>query len=570
MKLKYTLSFPEPHTHYMEVEMHISEITAKQLLLKMAVWTPGSYLIREFQENIDKVECIKNNEIIRLEKQDKNTWIVNTQNTSSVVIKYRIYCFEYSVRTNFVDDTHALINGASTFLYIDGQEHLKSEIEIKQHKRWDNISTALPTIENNKWVRIANNLDELIDSPIEIGNHISYFFDAANVSHELAIYGQSNCIIEKFINDLKKIIETEVAIFGSHPCMHYVFIIHNTDNSYGGLEHAHSSVNHITRWSYNIENYQRTISLLAHEYFHLWNVKRIRPKAFIPFNYTTENYTELLWFFEGITSYYDDYICYRAGVTSKEKFYQIVANNINDVVNTSGADTQTLAEASYDTWLKYYRRNENSSNTQINYYTHGALIAMVFDFMIMQATKGEKCLDDVMRILYEEYLKHPNKGITHKDILAVFNSVSGLDFEPPFQQYIFTCSLPDIDLFLDLMGIELINTTEEDTVFLGLSTQWKEGKLMISKLDKQYGAYKGGLSVEDEIIAIDRFRINKEFSNIYAHKTVNDTIEVLVSRQGVIMSYTISLTEDKRKRFRLSERKNKDELQYILHKKWLE
>ncbi len=285
MNIKYTLSFPAPHTHYTEVEMHISNISISELNLKMAVWSPGSYLIREFQRNIDFVEeRTKNQESRRLVKTDKNTWKINTANQSEIIIKYKTYCFEYSVRTNFVDDSHALINGAPTYLYVEGFENTATEIEIIPYTLWKNISTALPQKDNNKWIRIAKNLDELIDSPIEIGNHTSYFFDAANVSHELAIYGHSNCNIENLIADLKNIIEVETRIFGAHPCKDYVFIIHHTDTSYGGLEHLYSSVNHITRWSYDGENYQRAISLLAHEYFHLWNVKRIRPKSLIPFN----------------------------------------------------------------------------------------------------------------------------------------------------------------------------------------------------------------------------------------------------------------------------------------------
>ncbi len=402
MNIKYTLSFPEPHTHYAEVEMYISNISVDVIYLKMAVWTPGSYLIREFQKNIDFVEwSVANGQWSRVEKTDKNTWKIdlsngalnastnNNTNTHNVSIRYRTYCFEQSVRTNFVDEQHALINGAATFLYVDGFENTSSEIDIIPFEKWNNISTSLIQKENNKWLRISTNIDELIDSPIEIGNHLSYFFDAANIAHELAIYGESNCNIEKLIADLKRIIEVEANIFGGHPCKNYVFFIHNTENSFGGLEHLHSSVNHVTRWSYDAKNYQRAISLLAHEYFHLWNVKRITPSALIPFNYNTENYTELLWFFEGITSYYDDFICYKAGVTSKIDFLYIVASNINGVLNTAGIDTQTLAEASFDTWLKYYRRNENSNNTQISYYTKGAVVAMIFDIIIMDATNGE-------------------------------------------------------------------------------------------------------------------------------------------------------------------------------------
>lgn len=570
MNIKYTLSFPAPHTHYVEVEMHISNISISELNLKMAVWSPGSYLIREFQKNIDFVEeRTKNQESRRLGKTDKNTWKINTANQSEIIIKYKTYCFEYSVRTNFVDDSHALINGAPTYLYVEGFENIATEIEIIPYTSWKNISTALPQKDNNKWIRTAKDLDELIDSPIEIGNHTSYFFDAANVSHELAIYGQSNCNIEKLIADLKNIIEVETRIFGAHPCKDYVFIIHNTDTSYGGLEHLHSSVNHITRWSYDGENYQRAISLLAHEYFHLWNVKRIRPKSLIPFNYNAENFTELLWFFEGVTSYYDDYICYRAKVTSKVDFIKIVEKNINDVLNTGGINTQTLAEASFDTWLKYYRRDENSLNAHINYYTHGAIVAMIFDFMILDATNGEKSLDNVMQQLFTDYSANPNEGITENSILKVFNSLSGIDFTPYFKKYIHTTDSLNIEFYCELLGIQLKDITVKGTVFLGLSTQWKEGRLFISQLDKNYGAYKGGLSAEDEIIAIDGFRMVKDFDKLFAHKKAGEIIDVLVSRKGAIKSYKITLTEDSRKNYIFAFTENSSEKQSALLKKWL-
>ncbi|HRH56775.1 MAG TPA: PDZ domain-containing protein [Chitinophagales bacterium] len=570
MNIKYTLSFPAPHTHYAEVEMHISNISISELNLKMAVWSPGSYLIREFQRNIDFVEeRTKNQESRRLVKTDKNTWKINTANQSEIIIKYKTYCFEYSVRTNFVDDSHALINGAPTYLYVEGFENTATEIEIIPYTLWKNISTALPQKDNNKWIRIAKNLDELIDSPIEIGNHTSYFFDAANVSHELAIYGHSNCNIEKLIADLKNIIEVETRIFGAHPCKDYVFIIHHTDTSYGGLEHLYSSVNHITRWSYDGENYQRAISLLAHEYFHLWNVKRIRPKSLIPFNYNAENFTELLWFFEGVTSYYDDYICYRAKVTSKEDFIKIVEKNINDVLNTAGINTQTLAEASFDTWLKYYRRNENSLNAHINYYTHGAIVAMIFDFMILDATNGEKSLDNVMQQLFSDYSANPNEGITENSLLEVFNAISGIDFTAYFEKYIHTTDSLNIEFYCELLGIQLKDTTAKGTVFLGLSTLWKEGKLIISQLDKNYGALKGGLSAEDEIIAIDGFRVTKDFSKLFAHKKAGEIIDVLVSRKGAIKSYKITLTEDRRKNYIFAFTDNRSEKQSTLLKKWL-
>lgn len=548
MNIKYVLSFPNPDTHYLEVEMHLSDVEQASLNLKMAVWTPGSYLIREFQKNIDNVVVFyPNNENKRLEKINKNTWTLDTKQEKELVVKYKIYCFEYSVRTNLVDDSHALLNGAGTFIYVEGFEKDEIEININPFEKWDKISTSLAIKNGNKWQRIAENLDDLIDSPIEIGNHETYFFEAANVPHELAIYGTSNCNILKLMEDLIKIIEVETAIFGSHPCKNYVFIIHNTDTSYGGLEHKNSSVNHIPRWSYDDTNYQRAISLLAHEYFHLWNVKRIKPASLIPYNYEKENYTDLLWFFEGVTSFYDDYVCYKAGVTSKEKYIEIVENNLNEVLNTAGKDTQTLAEASYDTWLKYYRKNENSSNAQINYYTHGAVVTMLFNFYIIYDSNGEKKFEDVLKKMYNAYLSNPNKGITKEDIIQIITSFTNSNFDEFYTLFIESItSFKGIDPFFKMVGIELTNQLISGGKYLGITTKLENGRLLITQLDKNYGAYKDGLNVHDEIIAIDGFRVQNDFNKLFAHKKINDTIIVTISRNGILQNKSIVLTEDKR------------------------
>ena len=568
MKIKYKIAIPRPETHYAEVIITINEIKEEKLLLKMPVWTPGSYLIREFERNIDFVEYTSNHtEWRRAEKENKNTWCIITNNATEITVRYNIYCFEHSVRTSYITDDFALLNGASIFLYVDGQENTPVEIEFQPHNTWQNISTALNIKENNKWIRSATNIDELYDSPVQIGNHISYFFDAVNVPHELAIYGSSNCTVEKLISDLKNIIEKEVQIFGSHPCKNYVFIIHNTENSFGGLEHLNSSVNHIPRWSYDSANYIRAIGLLAHEYFHLWNVKRIRPATLIPYNYNQENYTNLLWFFEGVTSYYDDYVCYRAGVINIDEYLNIAAKNVNDTFNNAGKNIQTLTEASFDTWIKYYRKNENTPNAHINYYTHGAVVAMLFDFIIINATHGEKCLDDVMQQLYADSISKDYKGVTESSILSVFNTISGIDFTDYFQKYLHTTDTIELNNSFEALGISLLNNSKKRG-YLGLQTAWQNNQLIITGLDKNYGAYQGGLNVYDEIIAIDNFRVTKNFEILYAHKNIGDTIEFLVSRQGVLNRYIITLTADNRDNYYLEKNLNATEIQKKLYKKW--
>jgi predicted metalloprotease with PDZ domain len=246
-----------------------------------------------------------------------------------------------------------------------------------------------------------------------------------------------------------------------------------------------------------------------------------------------------------------------------------VAKNVNLVLNTAGIDTQTLAEASFDTWLKYYRKNENTNNTQISYYNKGAVVAMIFDFIILDVTNGEKCLDDVLRKLYSDYISNPNLGITESSLLATFQSVSNFDFTAHFKKYIHSTEPFNVESYFELIGID---TKEEkrNEIHLGLTTSWKEGQLRITELDKNYGAYQSGLNVNDEIIAIDGFRATKDFTKIYEHKKINDYIDVLISRQGIIKTYKTTLTPNRQRNVSFAVAEKKSPKQTALLNKWLQ
>lgn len=569
MNIRYTLSFPEPHSHYLHVEMQVNDIRQEQIALKMPVWTPGSYLIREFQRNIDFVTSTINEQTVRLKKRDKNTWILPLADATGFTVNYQLYCNELSVRTNFVNSDFALLNGAATFLYLEGYEKNAVEIIIQPYEKWDKCSTALHLAAHNYWVRKSDNLDELVDSPILLGNHLSFSFEACGVKHELAMQGISNCNPDKLITDLQKMIAEEVKVFGDHPCRHYTFINIHTASTYGGLEHAHSSVNMLPRWNFDAKNYAQSIGLLSHEYFHLWNVKRIRPFELSTYNYDTESYTELLWFFEGVTSYYDDLVNRRAGILSKDEYLEIITSNLQVVMNTPGIAVQTLAESSYDTWLKYYRKNENSNNATISYYTKGAIVAMLFDFMLMDATDSEKSLDDVMRLLYAKYKSAPETGITEADILHALNETGGMDFSSYIQQFIHTPTPLPIEFYFDLIGFDLLDQPKKESIFMGFSLSQKEGKFVVSEVIHGFGAFAGGLNVDDEILTIDNFKMNSDFTRLYEHKKINDTLTFIVSRQGEIKTLQLPATADTRHQFRLVLQENLSEKQRKLLKKWL-
>lgn len=570
MKLNYKLEFKNHANNYVDITLTISdiEIANQQLILCLPTWTPGSYLIREYAKNIDQVSLLDNNNKTVLKKANKFSWILPIANKKEITISYAVYCFEWGVRNNFVNDELIFLTGASTFLYVKDYEQLPIEIKIEAPKHLNKIATTLKKVAGNEWHRIANNYDDLVDNPIEIGNHEMLYFTVDDVQHQVSIFGDSNMQKDSFIKDLEKIISVENEIFTSNPCDNYLFILHHSLNNYGGLEHKYCSVNNIPRNNYTKATYGQTMSLLAHEYFHLWNVKRIKPKAFIPYDYENESYTDLLWFFEGVTSYYDDLICYRAGIHSQEEYLKIVANNINAVINLAGNDVQTLAEASFDTWIKYYRRNENTNNTQISYYTKGAIVVMLFDFIILIATGGERNFDFVLRSLYNDYLKDKNKGVTEEDIIKTLSEIAGIDFSSYIQKYIHQTGYSDFEKYFEQIGLT-INTITESKPILGISIKNEFNKTIITQKDSRYHQSNGVLNVNDEIIAIDDHVITNNFVEIINSKYINQKINILVNRDGLIKSYTTTISANKNISYQIAQKNNPNDLQKKLFNAWL-
>jgi predicted metalloprotease with PDZ domain len=321
-KITYEISFSEPQAHYVDVEMEISGLKGEFLDLKMPVWTPGSYLIREYSKNVESFQAFNKTGLsLNAQKVNKNTWRIASQNHGSIKISYRVYAFELSVRTSFVDESHAFLSPAGIFMYPEGQLNSASTITIKPYKNWTKISTGLEMAGSKANTFNAPDFDVLYDSPFEIGNQDIFEFDAAGVKHEVAMYGGGNYDKDILKRDMAKIVVEQTKTFGVNPNKRYVFIVHNFNSGGGGLEHLNSTVLGASRNSYATEAGRlRFLGLVSHEYFHLWNVKRLRPIALGPFNYNEENYTSNLWIAEGFTNYYQGIYTKRAGLQSPESF----------------------------------------------------------------------------------------------------------------------------------------------------------------------------------------------------------------------------------------------------------
>lgn len=573
--ISYQLSFPEPHTHYIEVQMTVKGIEADSSDIKMAAWTPGSYLIREYAKNVETVQMTDlSGAALPFEKITKNTWRLQHKETADFMVTYRLYAYELSVRTSFVNAERAALNGASVFMYIDGFQKTPVTVNFKPHNNWKTLTTPMkPVDKTNPWLVRADDFDTLVDSPIEIGNQEVTQFEAVGLPHTLSIYGGGNHSTEQLVKDIQKIAQTCTDIFGENPCDDYTILLDNTNGLYGGLEHLFSTSLLYPRWNYQPkEKYVRWLGLMSHEYFHLWNVKRLRPIALGPFDYENENYTHSLWVAEGVTSYYDDLILRRAELITAEKYLGIVASNITNQEKTHGDKVQSATEASFDAWIKYYRPNENFNNCCVSYYLKGALLSTVLDLEILHSTKGKQDMDAVLQILYNETYKEKKRGFTEAEFQEAVERVAGKKMDDFFKNKVAGTEQLDYQRYLDYVGLKLVNTKAEDKKLdLGATLKEEKGKLVISKIPFGTPAYKDGLNVDDEIIAINGYRVTKKdkIDKVLSTQKEGDKVDVTISRNGVLQIITLTIANEIAAKYALKKVENPTASQRKLYRKWL-
>ena len=567
--LSHLIKMPEPQTHYFEITttVDLSNVTYKKpfLDLKMATWTPGSYLIREFAKNVEAVKAEAYGKSVTISKINKNTWRVALGAASKKIqVTYRVYAFELSVRTSFLDDSHGYINPASVLLYVNDFSNIPQEIHIEPYKNFKVVSTALKGI--GKFTYLAKNVDELIDSPIEIGNHKVWDFKVNGIPHQIAFYGTVKVDSMKFLADVTKVCEEAQKVVGEHPCDHYLFIMHNIGRGTGGLEHLYSTTCSVSRSAYESESgYQGILGLLAHEYFHLWNVKRIRPKTLGPFDYENENYTHNLWLSEGMTSYYSGVILQRMGKISNQGYANRIAAEISSVENTPGSHLESATEASWDAWIKYYRPNENSRNQTVSYYDKGSLLGYVLNAWIIKSTQGQKCIDDVFKYLYQTYYKKLNRGFTDAELEDAFSKVAVASAKPIFESYIYGVQTPNYQNLFNEFGFTWSNTNEGKSIpYLGFTAV--AGKII--SVYRGASAYMNGLNVGDEIVSANKANF-EGVDKLLADKKVGDTILFIVKRDGLERSFMVPVQQSPILAFSLIDQKTLTDNQKKLRLKWL-
>ena len=544
VKIGFEVSFTEPQAHYAEVEMNIAGISKDFIDVKMPVWAPGSYLIREFSKGVEGFKATSAGKALRVEKVRKNIWRIYSAKAAQVKVNYRIYAFEISVRTAFIDASHAFLSSTGIFMYPEGYLKSPSTVKVIPYNGWTKVSTGLEPVSGSAFTYRASDFDILFDSPIEVGTQDVFDFMASGVKHEVAMYGGGNYDKEKLKVDMAKVIEQETAMYGENPNKHYTFIVHNYATGGGGLEHLNSTVLGASRNQYTTERgYNGFLELVAHEYHHLWNVKRLRPIALGPFDYDNENYTTNLWIAEGFTAYYENKFMLRAGFINSDNFVTRMGDAVAGVENTIGARVQSASAASYDAWIKQYRPNENSGNTSVSYYTKGEVIGLLMDLEIAHATKGAKSLDDVMKAMYLQ-CKALKRGYTDAEFKAMVEKISGISFTTFYEKYVNGVQPADYTTYLGYAGVQVNNANAEKSIpYLGVASKKTEGKIMITSVARNSAAWVDGINVNDEIISINDVPVEAAIERmpVITGSKVGDVLKVTLKRDGTTRNFNVTL-----------------------------
>ena len=540
--IHYQVAMPQPESHLFEVELQLQGYSLPVLNLKLPVWTPGSYLVREYAKHIQDFSASAGEKSLPWRKLSKSHWqIESAPGATTITVRYRVFANELSVRTNHLDATHGYFNGAALFFRVLEVAQPIQVTIVPPYPEW-RVTTPLSSVPEQPDTFAASDFDTLVDSPFEIGCQELHSFEVLDKSHELAVWGKGNVCPARMIPDIQKIIQVESQIFGGLPYDRYVFILHLSAQGNGGLEHKYACSLNYPRFGFRAQDkYDRFMQLVAHEFFHLWNVKRIRPKALEVFDYDQENYTPSLWFSEGTTSYYDLVITFRAGIYDAKSFLNGLGKEITRLQITPGRQVQPLSESSFDAWIKLYRPDANSGNSQISYYLKGEMVSLLLDLLIRERHGNRRSLDDVMLKMWHQF-GQAEIGFTPEQLQEVIESVAGIDLSDFFNRYVNGTEELPFNQYLEPFGLQLVGEFEETVPHLGVKATTENGRELIKFVEALSPAYTCGLDTGDELLAIDGIRVTApQLSDRLKDYQSGDTIHVTVFHQEELRTYPVAL-----------------------------
>lgn len=572
-RLAYRIAMPDPHTHLFEVEVTLRG-AEPGAIFRMPAWTPGSYLIREYARHVqDVVARTDDGKDLRVNKVDKAGWrVTGFDGPTDVRLSYRVYAHDLTVRTSHLTGTHGYFNGACVFVCPEGLAAEPSTLEVVPWGDWT-VSIGLPRLDEPGFRFAVDDFDQLVDSPGECGSHQEIHFEAAGVNHRWAVWGPGaeqwhSEAGRRALEDVTKLIEIEADLFGGLPAdvEDYLFIVHLLPSRGGGLEHKNSQTIHLSSDALrNADDYEDFLTLVAHEYWHVWNVKRIRASGLGPFNYSEEAYTPLLWMMEGITAFYDTMIPARAGLIAPDRYLRLLGKRLATCRNTPGRQVRSLEENSYDAWIKLYRRDENTGNTSVSYYLKGELAVVCMDLHIRQQTGGQRSFDDIMRLLWRRQ-KETGAAIAPEEVAGLFEQATGVDLTEQLNAWVAgTDDLPMED-YLATIGVSVEgdwkalpkpkplgdSEAKRPSPWLGITTSQQAGSTVVATVRSDGPCAQANVYPGDELVAIDGRRVDGSWDQRLAVYEVGDEVELLLFRRKSQCVARVVLSDRPPESFKLS------------------
>ena len=544
MKAHYIVTIDKPEHNHVKVTLKLQKPKNQdKLQVFLPSWSPGSYLLREYSRHLRFFQASQGNgEVLFSTQVAKGTWEIDwkksdlKKHSDEFEVTYEIYGKELTVRTMHIDASHAFLQGPCYLMGVVGETLPDPTIEFRFPPAWSKLSTGLKDISQKRDVFLytAKNYDELLDCFVEIGCHETDGFEYKGKAHHIAQYGELYPHKNNIKSDLKKIVEVVADHFdGDLPYENYLFLTHFVPKLYGGLEHLNSTALHFDgRKLANRKDYQTYLSLAAHEYFHLWNVKRIRPKELGPFDYLNENYTTLLWLAEGLTSFMDDLFVYRANLSTLEEYLDVVKGNLDAYLGTPGRRYHSLEQSSFNAWIKLYRPDENSKNSSVSYYLKGGLVFTVLHSLLLE--KGSS-VDALLKLLWADYKSRPDTGVTREDVYRMVKEIGGDDVLTKFGNMVETTQDIDFDTAFKKMGLE-IRYTENPNAWLGIEWEFAGDRAIARTIILDSPAHRAGINSGDEMIFLNGLRFMKEDADKIGTLLMTDhNYEMIVSRLGKLV-----------------------------------
>ncbi len=554
--VRYTIQAVHPAAHLFEVTLHLDTPDPAGQVFSLPAWIPGSYMIREFAKNVVSLSAQQGDAPLVVTRPDKHTWRLPAGVGGPVTLRYTVYAWDLSVRTAYLDQTHGFFNGTSVFLCAHGFEDAAHQVDILppvglEAAGW-RVATSLPEAgaERYGFGRYqAENYDALIDHPVEMGTFSLAEFEACGVPHAVAITGRHDCDMARLVDDLKPVCEAQIRLFGEPaPMDRYVFLVMAVGDGYGGLEHRASTALLCSRadlphvgMDTATDGYRQFLGLCSHEYFHTWNVKRIKPAAFVPYDLSRENYTRLLWAFEGFTSYYDDLMLVRTGRITRTDYLALLGKTISQVHKGSGRRKQSVAESSFEAWTKYYRQDENSPNAIVSYYTKGALVGLLLDLNLRADSQGGKSLDDLMQALWQRH-GQTGVGVAEDGLFALVAELGGAALSDWLREIVDGTGELPLEAWLKRVGVDMTWEAPSAAPGIGVRTAADGDALKIANVFDGGSAQAAGLSAGDVLVALDGLKVTSgNFDKRLARRMAGERVEIHVFRRDELMRFDVEL-----------------------------